>query len=496
MNAPQRIDPEADGRRVVSAAAWRRLERAATRPSRIVLMGEFSTGKSTLANLILGEDAAPTGALATDAPATWFAGGAPRIMAMDALGRELAADDPAAALLRRPGPRPAGCLWDLIDTRGLADPANAEDLLSPALARADAVVMLTLSTQAWRRSEMEAAAALPQRLRRRMILAVAAADRLTPDNLERVMGRMRVEADPAMRAILPLSAVKARRARAKGDDAGWRESGAADLFAAMDELAAEAAMERRAMLARYAPPHVDLPDELPEDLGEALNGDAAGAPAEAPGADAAASVENAERAPAAAAAPTVAGAGAGADDAAAASRDAPASVPAAAESAPPAAAAPAPQASRVLSAPVAVAPSRPAPQRPETSALRDWSMREETVARNDIGELREVAGFIGACLVDSETGLMLATEGGVGFDLETAAAGNTVVVSAKLRGVRAMGLDDDIVDVLITLGGHYHLVRPLKARPTVFMYLAVDRASANLGMSRMMMRKVEGGLRV
>ena len=44
----------------------------------------------------------------------------------------------------------------------------------------------------------------------------------------------------------------------------------------------------------------------------------------------------------------------------------------------------------------------------------------------DISDLREVAGFIGACLVDADSGLMLAAENGdTKFDLEAAGAANS-----------------------------------------------------------------------
>ena len=45
-----------------------------------------------------------------------------------------------------------------------------------------------------------------------------------------------------------------------------------------------------------------------------------------------------------------------------------------------------------------------------------------------------INGFIGACLVDSETGLMMASEGGAKFDLEAAgAANNEVQLSVRRR---------------------------------------------------------------
>lgn len=116
----------------------------------------------------------------------------------------------------------------------------------------------------------------------------------------------------------------------------------------------------------------------------------------------------------------------------------------------------------------------------------------------NITELKNTGGFIGACLVDSETGLMLASESsGTKFDLEAAGAANTEVVRAKNAAMKMLGLGDDhIEDILITLGTQYHLIRPLASSPTVFLYIALDRASANLGMARLTLKKVEGTLKV
>jgi len=109
----------------------------------------------------------------------------------------------------------------------------------------------------------------------------------------------------------------------------------------------------------------------------------------------------------------------------------------------------------------------------------------------DISGLSSIGGFIGACLVDSETGLMMASEGGGKLDLEAAGAANTEVVKAKLSAIEMLGLDDAIDDILITLGKQFHLIRPLEKTPTVFLYVALDKKAANLGMARVQVKKVE-----
>lgn len=114
----------------------------------------------------------------------------------------------------------------------------------------------------------------------------------------------------------------------------------------------------------------------------------------------------------------------------------------------------------------------------------------------DISGTTEIAGFIGACLVDSDSGLMLASEGGGKLDLEAASALNTQVVKAKLAAIDALGLNDGIEDILISLGKQLHLIRPLEKQPTCFLYVALDKKTANLGMARMQVKKVEAGVTI
>lgn len=99
--------------------------------------------------------------------------------------------------------------------------------------------------------------------------------------------------------------------------------------------------------------------------------------------------------------------------------------------------------------------------------------------------LSKINGFIAAAIVDTESGMTLGTiGGGDSFDIEVAAAANRDVVVAKLAAASALGLPDAIDDILITLTSQYHLIRPMSDQPAVFIYLALDRAQANLALAR------------
>jgi predicted regulator of Ras-like GTPase activity (Roadblock/LC7/MglB family) len=110
----------------------------------------------------------------------------------------------------------------------------------------------------------------------------------------------------------------------------------------------------------------------------------------------------------------------------------------------------------------------------------------------NLSELNQIDGFLGACLVDSDSGMVLGLEGGGGMiNLEIAAAGNTEVVKAKRKTMKALSLKDNIEDILITLSKQYHLIRPLETNDALFLYVALNRSSANLGMARMQLKSFE-----
>ena len=112
--------------------------------------------------------------------------------------------------------------------------------------------------------------------------------------------------------------------------------------------------------------------------------------------------------------------------------------------------------------------------------------------------MTSIEGAIGAALVDYNSGMALATlDGPGGLDLNVAAAGNTDVVRAKMRTMASLQLDDTIEDILITLGTQYHLIRPLtRSHGSLFLYLALDKARANLAMARHQLTRIEADLEV
>lgn len=110
-----------------------------------------------------------------------------------------------------------------------------------------------------------------------------------------------------------------------------------------------------------------------------------------------------------------------------------------------------------------------------------------------LDQLMTLDGAMAVAIVDSASGMVMGKRGS-GINLDAAAAGNTEVVRAKTKTMRALGLQDVIEDILITLGTQYHVIRPLGKKPAVFLYLVLDKNKANLGMARYRTMEIEGGM--
>lgn len=136
------------------------------------------------------------------------------------------------------------------------------------------------------------------------------------------------------------------------------------------------------------------------------------------------------------------------------------------------------------------------PSQPQVDTGK-WILMNIDVA---LKEAMSIAGAVGVALVDYDSGMSLGTSGGGDWlNLEVAAAGNTEVIRSKLRVMAALGLNDSIEDILITLHRQYHLIRLMsgvKSRGSLFLYLVLEREVSNPAMARHQLKRIELDLQI
>jgi GTPase Era involved in 16S rRNA processing len=229
-------------RQATSTRALRRLQRAAPHirqvrcgaPWRVVVIGEFNAGKTTLINALLGEALLPTSVVANTRLVTVVSFAASARMSLEHFDRTRATIDramlarPAAQVARRLHialPHAALKTLCLIDTPGLAaGDATIEHHIHRALSRADVVVWCTPAMQAWKATEQTIWLGLPERIRSKGILAITFADAIgSSGDAARLIARLNAEAGPYFAGIVRMPGIR-RTPEGKGVRAPARQA--------------------------------------------------------------------------------------------------------------------------------------------------------------------------------------------------------------------------------------------------------------------------------
>ncbi|MEO0991259.1 MAG: dynamin family protein [Pseudomonadota bacterium] len=199
----------------------------------IALMGEFSAGKSTLSNLLIGASPLPTKVTATQLPPVRISNGEGAPFRVDLEGNEHPVDlehledVPLAETshIRLFASSEILELCDLIDMPGISDPNMDAAVWQRVLPEADGVIWCTHATQAWRQSEAAVWETMPEELKANSVLLLTRIDKLTNErDRRRVVQRVRHEAEDLFAGVFPISLIEA--IGAGEDEAKWNASGA------------------------------------------------------------------------------------------------------------------------------------------------------------------------------------------------------------------------------------------------------------------------------
>ncbi|CAN0139229.1 unnamed protein product, partial [Phaeothamnion confervicola] len=228
-----------------------RMQARLAAPPRVVLLGDFNSGKSTLANALIGAQALPTSIHAnTRVPLHARFASHPSVSLELLDGSRTPLDERNYKHLQNGSVRmlhvamPVSRLstFELIDTPGLASGASRPDaLVVDASKRAHVAVWCTAATQAWKATEAAAWSELPARLRPRSILVATLADALNTDrDRTRLETRLRAEAGRYFADVVMVSAAEVdalrRNPQATGHAERWVACGGAALDAALQRL--------------------------------------------------------------------------------------------------------------------------------------------------------------------------------------------------------------------------------------------------------------------
>lgn len=205
------------------------------RKPRLVLMGEFSAGKSTLTNVLLDSQPLPMKVTATRLPPVHITQGSPAVFAVGIDGQrtEIALTDldtvplEETAYIEVQMEAEVLTLCDIVDMPGISDPNMPQEMWENVIKKTDCVVWCTHATQAWRQSEAAIWKILKDQSSGSNLLLITQFDKLrTERDKNRVLQRVRRETDGLFDAVYPVSLLSALAA---GEDYEvWKASGAAD----------------------------------------------------------------------------------------------------------------------------------------------------------------------------------------------------------------------------------------------------------------------------
>jgi hypothetical protein len=204
-----------------------------TRKPRIAIMGEFSSGKSTLCNVLMGARPLLEKVTATQLPPVWLSYGPDDAYTMGLDGH---AYDLDLAELERVSLETTEHVrifmksdilryCDLIDMPGISDPSMSSEVWERMAHLADGVLWCTHATQAWRQSESGVWSTFPKEMQHNSILLITRFDKILGDtDRSKVVKRVKQETEDLFAEVFPVSLLQAMRA---GDDEEkWRSSGA------------------------------------------------------------------------------------------------------------------------------------------------------------------------------------------------------------------------------------------------------------------------------
>jgi len=211
---------------------------------RIVVAGEFESGKSTVINALLRRPVLPCNPGLTARPKITIShASTPSVRAEDTMGRSF---EPSSLNELVDNGYLENCnlkipLGEMQGVEIVEVPFHHEGGITARdlemVADADLIVWVTIASQAWRLSEKAIIEELPFHAREKSILAISRADKLkTADDLDKIETRLQSDANKFFSEIVFMQASTEKLNRAVADTRAWEETGGAALASIAHEL--------------------------------------------------------------------------------------------------------------------------------------------------------------------------------------------------------------------------------------------------------------------
>lgn len=457
-------------------------------PLRLVVAGEFSSGKSTTINAVLRHRLLPSAFGGLKAPPIRVRHGAALTVsypALDGSNRPAetildAIETGVATEIHVTAPFPALKGVELIEVPARPD-GIWDDEARALVASADMLIWCSISSQAWRLSEKAFIEELPRGLRSRSVLLLSRADKLRSNSdCDKIMRRLEREAATYFANVIFMGGAPDLIEASTHDETAWADTGGKYILDLAQELFGPRGESEVAPFPAVDSPA--LPRQVPEIDRKAPT------PAPLVLAMAARDLAIAGEAPATPPAVQTETGPAGAPDAA---------------TAPLSAGPTADPAQVVLFKPHQRDNAHPMPVEPEAGAqaafLRSGHRSSEAGPPAPAQGLADVArlisdldGLLAAGVSQTLTGALMRSYAGIETEARDLGIAAALVLSSQARAMQLLGQGEPTDEVLLSHATTTLLIRPLDPGSERFVFALLAREGANIAVARTVLRDVAG----
>ena len=105
--------------------------------------------------------------------------------------------------------------------------------------------------------------------------------------------------------------------------------------------------------------------------------------------------------------------------------------------------------------------------------------------------IMDLDGIIAAAIVDVNLGMPIIQESKNNINLDSYCAYMVEVVKSHKNFLSQLKINDKIEDIVINLDNNYHIVTFILKQDNLFIYVILDKNGSNLGMTRLVLMKIE-----